>query len=214
MTTLEKQTNADKLINGYANVADGIALLFSDYVEVIIHDMVSQQVVYIANNLSKRKLGDPSALDEVDFDPSENVIGPYEKINWDGKRICSTSVVIRDERSKPIGMLCINMNTAPVEEAKALLETLLPVKTLIPQPEKLFHDDWQEKINSFVHSWLSNNRVTLSTLSRAEKKKLVEALFNEGAFKAKSSADYVANVLNMGRATVFNYLREIRNRGA
>lgn len=213
MTEIEKQQNEELLLRRYASVADGIALLFSDYVEVIIHDLVSQQVAYIANNLSKRKVGDPSALDDVDFDQTENVIGPYEKINWDGKRVCSTSIVLRNDAMEPIGMLCVNMNTAPVEEARAILETLMPIKKLIPQPEKLFHDDWQEKINSFIHTWLANKRLTLSSLSRTDKRELVEALFNEGAFNAKSSADYVANVLNMGRATVFNYLREIRSRG-
>ncbi len=35
-------------------------------------------------------------------------------------------------------------------------------------------------------------------------------LFDIGAFHEKNAADYVANVLNMGRATIFNYLKEFR----
>ena len=31
-----------------------------------------------------------------------------------------------------------------------------------------------------------------------------------GAFKGKSAANYVANVLNMGRATVYKHLKEIK----
>ncbi|MGF1760470.1 PAS domain-containing protein [Photobacterium sagamiensis] len=213
MKQQEKPNNAELLLQRYASVADGIALLFSDYVEVIIHDLESQTVVYIANNISKRKVGDPAALDDVNFEQTETVIGPYEKLNWDGKTICSTSVVIRDDENTPIGMLCINMNTAPVEAARAALDLLLPVKNLIPQPEKLFHDDWQEKANSFIHAWLANNHQTISALSRTDKRVLVEALYKEGAFNGKSSADYIASVLNMGRATVFNYLREIKKKG-
>ncbi|PSV49179.1 helix-turn-helix transcriptional regulator [Photobacterium indicum] len=202
--------NADILLQQYAAVADGITLLFSDYVEVIIHDLDSQSVVYIANNISKRKIGDPSSLEDVNFDQAETVIGPYEKLNWDGKKICSTSVVLRDAKNTPIGMLCINMNTAPVEAAQEALALLLPIKNLIPQPEKLFHDDWQDKVNSFIHAWLASKHQTIYSLSQQEKRLLVEALFDEGAFKGKSSADYIANVLSMGRATVFNYLREIK----
>lgn len=204
--------NSDLLLKRYASVADGIALLFSDYVEVIIHDLQTQSIVHIANNISKRKIGDPSALDDVNFAQTENVIGPYEKLNWDGKKICSTSIVLRNDELNPIGMLCINMNTAPVEAAQEALALLLPIKNLIPQPEKLFHDDWQEKVNSFIHSWLNSHNLTLSTLSRLQKRQLVEALFDQGAFNGKSSADYIANILNMGRATVFNYLREIKQR--
>lgn len=202
--------NAQLLLQRYASVADGIALLFSDYVEVIIHDLHSQSVVHIANNLSKRKIGDPSSLDDVNFEQTETVIGPYEKLNWDGQKICSTSVVLRDDQFCPIGMLCINMSTAPLQAAQDALALLLPTKNLIPQPEKLFHDDWQEKVNSFIHHWLNNRHLTIASLSRQDKRSLVEALFKEGAFNGKSSADYVANVLGMGRATVFNYLREIK----
>lgn len=202
--------NANTILSRYASVADGIALLFSDYVEVIIHDLESQSVVHIANNISKRKIGDPSSLDDVDFAQNEAVIGPYEKLNWDGKKICSISIVLRDDQGSPIGMLCINMSTAPVQAAQDALALLLPIKNLIPQPEKLFHDDWQDKVNSFIHSWLASNSLTISALSRQDKRELVEALFDQGAFNGKSSADYVANVLGMGRATVFNYLREIK----
>ena len=38
----------------------------------------------------------------------------------------------------------------------------------------------------------------------------MEALHAEGAFKGKSAANYVANVLNMGRATVYKHLKEIK----
>ncbi|NBI52522.1 helix-turn-helix transcriptional regulator [Photobacterium alginatilyticum] len=212
MTPQEKQQSAELLIQRYAPVADGIALLFSDYVEVIIHDLATQSVAYIANNISKRKIGDPSALDDVNFDQTESVIGPYEKLNWDGQKICSTSVVLRNDANTPIGMLCINMNTTPIESARAVLDLLLPAKNLIPQPEKLFNDDWQEKINSFIHDWLASHHLTLSVISRKDKRQLVEALYEQGAFNGKNSADYIANVLSMGRATVFNYLREIKNK--
>ena len=36
------------------------------------------------------------------------------------------------------------------------------------------------------------------------------ALHAEGAFKGKSASNYVANVLNMGRATVYKHLKELK----
>jgi predicted transcriptional regulator YheO len=35
-------------------------------------------------------------------------------------------------------------------------------------------------------------------------------LHAEGAFKGKSASNYVANVLNMGRATVYKHLKELK----
>ncbi|MGB0944971.1 MAG: helix-turn-helix transcriptional regulator [Marinomonas sp.] len=207
---IKNQDSDNILIQRYGNLADGIVLLFSGYVEVVIHDLRTQTVVYIANNISKRNLGDDAALDEVEFDENENVIGPYEKLNWDGVNIRSTSIVLRDDDNQQIGMLCINMNIASFEAAKTLLDTFLSGAQLVPQPDKLFHDDWQERINSFIHHWLNDNRLNMNSLSHKHKRALVEALYEEGAFEGKSTQNYVASVLNMGRATVFKYLREIK----
>jgi len=208
---MKQNQNSDNiLIQRYANVAEGIALLFSGYVEVVIHDLRSQRVVYLANNISKRNIGDDAALDEVEFDDNENVIGPYEKLNWDGVNIRSTSIVLRDDDNQQIGMLCINMNISSFEAAKTLLDTLLSGTQLVPQPDKLFHDDWQERINTFIHHWLNEQRLSIATLSHKHKRSLIEALFEEGAFEGKSTQNYVASILNMGRATVFKYLREIK----
>lgn len=208
---MNKNQDSDNiLIQRYANTAEGIALLFSGYVEVVIHDLRSQSVVYLANNISKRNIGDDAALEEVEFDDNENVIGPYEKLNWDGVNIRSTSIVLRDDDNQQIGMLCINMNISSFEAAKTLLDTLLSGAQLVPQPDKLFHDDWQERINTFIHHWLNEQRLSIATLSHKHKRHLIEALFEEGAFEGKSTQNYVASILNMGRATVFKYLREIK----
>ncbi|MNJ02678.1 hypothetical protein D3C73_1627160 [compost metagenome] len=56
--------------------------------------------------------------------------------------------------------------------------------------------------------------MSLRTLKMKEKRALVEALHTEGAFEGRSGADYVANVLSMGRATVYKYLKELRDHPA
>ena len=40
--------------------------------------------------------------------------------------------------------------------------------------------------------------------------RVVADLHAEGAFRGKSAANYVANVLNMGRATVYKHLKELK----
>ena len=44
-------------------------------------------------------------------------------------------------------------------------------------------------------------------LSKDKKQELIKALYREGAFKAKNAATYVADVLHLSRATIYNYLR-------
>jgi len=178
---------------------------------VVLHDLRTQKVDYIANNISKREIGDDAALEDLlSGDGDERSIGPYEKLNWDGQKIRSVSSVLRDAAGTPIAVLCINLNISLFETAKQALDLFLSSSKLVPQPDALFRDDWQERINTFLHSWLRQRQLGLNLLTREHKRELVEALHAEGAFKGKSAANYVANVLNMGRATVYKHLKEIK----
>lgn len=200
----------DRLLARAAPMADGIAALFFPFAEVVVHDLESQTVVHIANNLSRRVLGDTSALDDLRHSVADTVIGPYEKQNWNGGRMRSVSVVIRDDAGEPMGVVCINLNIEVFEQARSTLDLFVSGVRVLPQPEQLFRDDWQERINTFLHGWLGDRQLSLSGLTREQKRQLVSALERDGAFRGRSAANYVASVLSLGRATVFKYLKELR----
>ena len=96
------------------------------------------------------------------------------------------------------------------EQARQALDVFFQASRLLPQPEVLFRDDWQERINTFMHRWLQERQLALNTLSRQHRKELVEALYAEGAFNGKSATHYIANVLGLGRATVYKYLQTLK----
>ncbi|KAB0528441.1 transcriptional regulator [Pseudomonas brassicacearum] len=200
-----------KKLNNYKAIADGIAMLYFPHAEVIIHDIKTQTIAHIANNISKRKLGDDSALDELpgDFEAVSN-LGPYEKLNWNGQKIRSITSVLRNDDEEPEALLCINMNFSVLEMAREALNSFFEPSRILPQPEALFRDDWQERINTFLHAWLKEHNLSLPGLTRNHKRLLVEALFAEGAFEGRSATDYIANVLSMGRATVYKYVKLLR----
>ncbi|MFC5694030.1 transcriptional regulator [Pseudomonas sp. GCM10022186] len=201
----------DLSLDNYRAIADAIATLFFPHAEVVLHDLRTQKIDYIANNISKRCVGDDAALEDMlSEETDERNIGPYEKLNWDGQKIRSVSTVLRDAQGAPLAVLCINLNISMFEAAKAALDLFLSSSKLIPQPDALFRDDWQERINTFLHNWLRQRQLGLNLLTREHKRELVLALHAEGAFKGKSAANYVANVLNMGRATVYKHLKELK----
>ncbi|WP_375737477.1 transcriptional regulator [Pseudomonas boanensis] len=201
----------DPSLDNYRAIADAIANLFFPHAEVVLHDLRTQKIDYIANNISKRCIGDDAALEDMlTGEVDERNIGPYEKLNWDGQKIRSISTVLRDAMGTPMAVLCINLNISMFESAKAALDLFLSSSKVIPQPDSLFRDDWQERINTFLHNWLQQRQLGLNLLTREHKRELVLALHAEGAFKGKSAANYVANVLNMGRATVYKHLKELK----
>lgn len=206
-----KGKSAPPRFSNYKTVADCIAALLFPHVEVVVHDLETQTVIHIANNISRRKLGDDSALEEIPDDLESSArLGPYEKLNWNGQKVRSVSGVMLGDTGKPEALICINLNFSVLEQAKEALDLFFQASRILPQPDTLFRDDWQERINTFLHAWLKEHSLSLNNLSRDQKRELVEALHTEGAFRGKSSYDYVANVLNMGRATVYKYVKIAR----
>lgn len=200
----------DLLLSRYAHLADSIAKLFFPYAEVVIHDLAEQRVRYLANNLSRREIGDESGLEEIERTVAERFVGPYEKLNWDGRRMRCVSSVLFDDAGQALGVMCINFNIAVFEDMHGMLGMLLKGAGLVEQPAELFRDDWQERINTFMHGWLQQRQLALNGLAREQRRELVAALFAEGAFQGKSATHYIANVLGLGRATVYKYLKELK----
>lgn len=198
------------LLRRYQPLADAVAALLHPHAEVVLHDLTTLTIAYIANNLSRRRIGDESAVDDLTFDDSEHWIGPYEKVNWDGGRMRSVSLVHRAADGTPTGLVCINLNLSAFDAARTALTLLLENPALKPQPDSLFRDDWQERINAFLKDWLTHRGLTLAALSRSQKRELIAALEAHGAFRGRSAAPYVAQVLGLSRGTVFNHLRALR----
>ena len=202
-----------KTIKTFLPTAQAIQRLLHPYAEVVVHDIKQDQIVAIYNPFSKRRVGDSSLFtkEEKEMASLGDCIGPYEKTNWDGRKLKSVSSMIRDENNKVVGMLCINLDISGFKKVQELITAFISNETFIPQPKPLFKDDWQEQVNKYVHTYLAERHLTLDSLNRMEKKALIEHLYNIGAFTAKNAARYIANVLGVSRATIYNYLANPEN---
>lgn len=197
-------------LSQYKPVAEAISLLLFPHAEVVLHDLKTGCVGAIFNNLSKRSVGDKSLLDEMDqLSDTQNLFPPYFKTNWDGRKMKSVTAVLRNQNGKPIGLLCINLDISKWEEMHHFILDL--IKPTTAMPDFLFKNDWREKINIYVSSYLKQHALRLESLDKAEKKNLLLALQQEGAFDTKNAASYVGEVLQISRATVYNYLKEIKS---
>lgn len=189
-------------------VAEAIEKLLHPHAEVVVHDVRKNQIVAIFNPFSKRRVGDSSLFTpEEEMATLQDCIGPYEKINWNGDKLKSVSSVIRDKNNRIVGLLCINLNVAMFEKFAEILNQFVDLKQLAPQPQPLFKDDWQERLHQYIHQYLQSQQLTLNNLNRHEKKQLIEHLHQQGAFSGKNAATYIAEILHVSRATVYNYLQ-------
>jgi predicted transcriptional regulator YheO len=199
-----KTKKYEMTITNYIPICDGIVLIMKPLVEVVIHDLTSDTICYINGNLSKRKIGDPSLLEIKDFEPDIDKI-VYPKLSFDGRLIKSISIPV--ERK---WLICINCDTSIFNQMKNLSEIFLNHDN-INKPESLFKNDWQERLHVVIHNFLREKNWNFNDLNTPKNKELIKHLFDIGVFAEKNAANYVAQVLKLGRATIFKYLKELRN---
>lgn len=194
----------------YLTIAKAISSLLHPLAEVVIHDLKTDTIHSIFNPISKREAGDPSYLERFDFShKNENdIIGPYSKLNFDGRTLKSISMVLKKGK-KIIGLLCINMDISAFAKHQTLLNQLLTIESsaVTQEQETLFKDDLYEKINTFVQAYCREHCLSFDALRKEDKQALIFQLKEEGALKAKNATNYIAKTLNISRATVYNYLK-------
>lgn len=194
-------------IRVFLPIAEAIERLFYPFAEIVIHDIKTNKIVAIFNPFSKRKVNDPSLLsEESDILNLQDCTGPYEKTNIDGRKIKSISSLIKNEKNEAIGLFCINLDISKLEACKNMIDSFFNMHSLVPQPSPLFKDDWQEKINQTTHAYLKTHHLNLESLTKDEKKSIVKYLNEMGGFTGKNAARYIAQLLKISRATVYNYL--------
>ncbi len=197
----------------FVPVAEAVATLLKPHAEVVIHDLRTQTIAYIANNISRRDVGGSSLADLKDIgELGTDVIGPYRKTNFDGRQLKSITAVLRNSDGETFGLLCINFDIAPIEAARNALSLLTAFQGAGAQPSALFNADWQETVNSAISGFLGERGLAASALAKEDHAALVERLEQEGYFSIRNLVPYLARLLGISRATVYKHLREARQR--
>jgi predicted transcriptional regulator YheO len=193
----------------YKPLCDAISKLFYPNVEVVMHDLVSKKLVHIANAFSKRRVGDIMINDIKDLSSlKEDWIGPYDKINNDGKKLKAVSIIVRDSKGKPVGLICINYNIDAMENLFGVLKGFLNVNDESQRPPVTFSQNWKEHTNQIVERYLKEKNISILGLSKSDKKALVIYLNEEGIFEIRNVVTYLCSIINISRATIYNWLKE------
>ena len=187
----------------YQPFFQAMVLLMKPLVEIVVHDLESGVICCVEGTLSNRKVGDPSLLDPGELEANLDSI-VYPKLNFDGRLVKSISVPLEGR-----WLVCINWDVSVFSQMQSLGQEMLQRGTQ-PKPESLFKNDWQERLHLSVHAYLKDKAWSLDAMTGKQKKEVVRHLFDMGAFNEKNAATYIATILSMGRATIFNYLKEWR----
>jgi predicted transcriptional regulator YheO len=199
----------------YVPVADAITQLFQPHVEVVIHDIESDSIVYITNPYSGRKIGDASLLGPLEKESKEfpygnAVEGPYDNAGNRGQRIRSVSAALEDNEGTVVGIMCTNADFSILEASLDVLELFLRPIGLEAPPKVLFQNDWRDNIKLEIRSFLVDNNISFDKIDPTHRKRLIKNLEAKSLFYARKSVEQLASLLGVSRATIYKDLKMIR----
>lgn len=201
----------DKCWKHYEPFIKAIVELFHPFVEAAVHDLNKGQLIAIYHNISQRKVGETSPLHELKVSTAKfpDYFAPYYKKNWDGRSLKCTSVTVRNKKGKPAGLICFNVDASFALDAHKLLEIFLKTKSEAENPVELFGSQCEEQTTFFIEQYLTDKNLSLNHLNKKQKQELVQHLYHKGIFNFKNAAPFIAQYLNISRASVYNYIKQL-----
>ena len=206
-----------KFIEKYIPMANMIAETFGSECEGVLHDRADPQhsVAYVANNaVTGRTLGDSFdvLVKEVMMSPKlrESYVANYFFTAKNGKLIRSSTMLLRDDKGRVQGALCINLDTSRISEQLRYLQNFLPKQ----EPQDPVLPGGSENVRSLVSDLVENimGNTDPTQLSREEKVERIRFMDSRGIFLMKGAVELVAEKMQVNKVTVYSYLDEARGK--
>ena len=210
-------SDTDKLIlQTYKTLSAGLAEYLGEGCEIVLHSLenLEQSVIAIFNGQhTGRRVGSPvtdlalQMLSRIEEGGQQDFISYFNR-NKNGEPLKSTTIVIRGEHDRVIGLLCMNyyLNTSVYSliqnwGGNEFLVGLSPTETLASDSDDLI----KAAIENAQELVLSNSNIAVSNRN----KEIVALLSEKGIFKLKDSVSQVADSLSISKNTVYLHMRNM-----
>ncbi|NGO67679.1 helix-turn-helix transcriptional regulator [Streptomyces boncukensis] len=203
----------EHLIREAEKIATALGRMFPGLCEVVLHDLrdPDHAIRSIENNLSGRRVGD--SVTELGLariaDPDyPGVVQNYPNRFPDGRPAKSTSIGIKNAAGEYIAALCLNLDVSVLSPVTLALSNLVATGTEYgEQPVETLRDRTARELRRAVEAAAAERAATPRSLSREDKKALVQRLQRDGYFDSRDAAQTIAGLLGVSRATVYNYAK-------
>ena len=214
-----KLTKNDRLIlESYKPVIRNLAAYFSTPYEFVLHSLedYDHSVIEIVNGEhTGRTVGAPitdlalKMLDRInDGDGNQDAI-IYFSHNRKGEPLKSTTIAIRGDHSKVIGLLCINMylNSSFSE----VISSFVPGGTLLSLDMR---EDFTQKPENLIRAAYENEKESVladdTILPSNKNKVIIEHLYDKGVFRFKDSVVVLENMMGTSKNTIYMHIRNYK----
>ncbi|MBQ0018180.1 MAG: transcriptional regulator [Clostridiales bacterium] len=200
-------------------IAKGLAGQFGSNCEVVIHDLRGNDhehsIIAIENGyVTGRSVGDgPShivldALRDNDATPEDRI--SYLTKTSDGKVLKSTTLFIRDDAGKAIGLIGINFDISMFVAFEESLRGFTSLGVSNQEPEAISGNVSDLLDELLEHSVALIGKPT-ALMSKEEKMRAIKFLDERGAFLVTRSGPKICQYFGISTFTLYSYLDEIRS---
>ena len=208
---------ARKILESYKSMIDGLALYLGTNCEIVLHSLedMDRSIIKIINGEqhSGRTIGAPvtnlalTMLNKINEEPDCTSISYFTR-NSKGEPTKSTTIAIRGERDRVIGLVCMNyyLNTPLID----FLQTFAYPEKEDTYVKEVFSDNKKDVIDREIQNVRQSVLNDTSVLPSLKNKRIIEILYNHGIFNLKNSVEHVAEALNLSSNTVYLHIRNLK----
>lgn len=206
---MEKERALDFL----KRICDGIAEMFGENCEVVIHDMENFQssIIYIANkHVTQREIGDPFKI--LGTQDVESFFKGSDLVNYKGTSKHSHLLKSSTFHAKGEGYhyaLGINFDYTNISIAQSVLGDMMRVGDRLDEAI-----DRQNSVDYILEDLyeqaLARIGKPVPLMNKDERVRMIAYLDKKGAFTIHKSIPIISKKMDVSRFTIYNYLKEIR----
>lgn len=229
LETPPRQTmDGERLLAVFSQLVEPIGRSLPSSSEVILHDLslLPNSIVAVYGDVTGRRVGDPATdllLRGLASGNFETTVG-YETKLADGRKLKSSTMIIRDVSGNAVAAFCINSDVSVWESLSGIAATMLggtfpgiASSATVPQegsaPESAVHEvfvkDVDELASLLIHQAIAESGIPVELMHKQHKIEVVRALKSRGMFMLRDAVEMIAASLNCTRFTIYNYLNEI-----
>lgn len=190
----------------------GIAAQFGNRCEVVLHDLTEDYentIIAIENGtVTGRRVGDCASNIVLETLKHEGELKDkycYLTQSHDGKILKSTSVFIKDDEGKNVGLLCINYDLTDFLMVESIINSFNDVKE-DRNIKEIVPANVNELLDLLIKESYDYIGKPVILMTKDDKIKAIKYLDEKGAFLIKKSGDKVSKFYDISKYTLYNYL--------
>lgn len=212
----------------FENIADLYALVrpvmravtaaVGPHCEMVLHDLTSrsmERTIYAIENgdVTGRSVGGPSTnlgLGMLQDEASNHDAFGYHGRTADGRDLHCSSVYYRNGAGRVIAALCINIDLTAVQNAQAILASLIPTDGEAA-PQEIVGPDIQMVLEDMIDSAVKAIGKPVNLMTKSDRIEVLRLLEERGAFHIKRAVERVSARLGISKVTAYSDLDSVRS---